>query len=220
MSGSEYMSGLATISSSASFQIRFDKAILSLASAGLGFSLAFLEDFGLRDEAAWLPLRYGSWTALTAAIVVTILSYFSSQQGIEEQMRYAEQYYLHGRGDPNKRGVFACATVYLNYSAGVLFIAGVLATTFFVALNLRRLNDGQRRGIIERAVASGGRTNPDPAEGGKGSVHPEHAARRGGAAGRTSPWVATCAASPTAGAATAGLGWPRRRIVFKQSVIW
>lgn len=77
----------------------YDKAILSLSTVFLGLSFAFLKDFVSTDQAEWLCLLYGSWVVLTAAVLTTVLSFRVSQRAIDEQLKRAEDYYLHGKQD-------------------------------------------------------------------------------------------------------------------------
>jgi len=117
---------------------RYDKAVLSLSTAFLGLSLAFLKHLVPIQPAEWLWLLYGSWLALAGAVLVTIISFLVSQRGIDAQLKKAEDYYL--RDDQtalNKTGI-AKLTEWINASSGVLFLLGVLLTTAFVIVNFER----------------------------------------------------------------------------------
>lgn len=115
----------------------FDKAILSVSTAALGFSLAFLKDFVALEEARYAWLLYTSWGAFALAIVATIASYLVSQWGVTEQLEKAEGYYLRGDESCLKRGFYAQLTDRINGAAGALFIVGVVVTTLFVSLNVK-----------------------------------------------------------------------------------
>ena len=62
-----------------------DKAILSLSSAGLGVSLAFIKNVVPLDKATNLYLLYLSWGTFVGAIAGTLVSFLASQCGLEEQ---------------------------------------------------------------------------------------------------------------------------------------
>lgn len=114
----------------------FDKAILSVSTAALGFSLAFLKDFVVLEHARCGWLLNASWGLFVWAIVATIVSLLVSQRGIMEQLEKAEGYYLRGDESHLTRGFYAKATDWINGAAGVLFILGVFVTTLFVSLNV------------------------------------------------------------------------------------
>jgi len=58
----------------------FDKAILSLSTAGLGFSLAFIKDIVPIAKASCLGLLHYSWYMFVMAIVVTLVSFHSTHR--------------------------------------------------------------------------------------------------------------------------------------------
>ena len=116
----------------------YDKAILSLSTVFLGLSFAFLKDFVTTDQAEWLGLLYGSWVVLTAAVLTTILSFRVSQRAIDEQLKRAEDYYLHGKQDTLSKSLAARFTDWLNDASGILFVLGVSLTTAFVLINIER----------------------------------------------------------------------------------
>src|SRR5258708_35443126 len=53
----------------------FDKNLLAVSSAALGFSLAFIKDFAHLPTAAWRPLLYTSWLCFAACILITMFSF-------------------------------------------------------------------------------------------------------------------------------------------------
>lgn len=113
----------------------YDKAILSLSTAFLGFSLAFLKDLVPVQWAKWLLLLYGSWVALAGAVLVTVVSFWVSQRGIDVQLKKAEDYYLRDDQSALKKSGIAKATTWVNVTSGALFILGLVLTTTFVILN-------------------------------------------------------------------------------------
>ena len=62
-----------------------DKAILSLSSAGLGVSLAFIKNVVPLDKATNLYLLYSSWGTFVGAIASTLVSFLASECGLEKQ---------------------------------------------------------------------------------------------------------------------------------------
>lgn len=62
-----------------------DKALLSLSSAGLGVSLAFIKNVVSLDKATNLCFLHWSWGAFVATIIFTLVSFVMSQCGLEKQ---------------------------------------------------------------------------------------------------------------------------------------
>jgi len=117
----------------------FDKSILTYSSAGLGFSLAFLKDFLPITKAAWGWLLYLSWGLFTLAIIITILSYMTSQRGIKKQLSISERYYLnHDEKALKEKNRCTLLTDLLNSFSGMSFVVAIVATTLFVSINLER----------------------------------------------------------------------------------
>lgn len=116
----------------------YDKAVLSLSTAFLGFSLAFIKDIVPVQWADWLGILYFSWFALAGAILATIVSFWLSQRGIDVQLKKAEDYYLRDDLGALTKGGMAKATDWANGTSGVLFLLGVSLTTAFVVLNFER----------------------------------------------------------------------------------
>jgi hypothetical protein len=115
----------------------YDKAILSLSTAFLGFSLAFLKDM-LPLRAEWIGLLYGSWVTFGAAVLSTIISFYMSQRGIDAQLRKAEDYYLRDDQTALAKHWTAKATDWVNNASGAFFIIGISLTIAFVIVNFHR----------------------------------------------------------------------------------
>jgi uncharacterized membrane protein len=116
---------------------RFDSAILTLSTAALGVSLAFIKDVVALQSAERVAWLIGSWWLFGCAIVTTLLSFVASQLGLRRQLRLAEEYYLGGQEESlNARNAPARATDWLFYLAGVFFVAALGSTIYFVTGNL------------------------------------------------------------------------------------
>lgn len=116
----------------------YDKAVLSLSTAFLALSLAFLKDVLPLQRAEWLLLLYGSWVALAGAVLATIVSFWVSQRGIDVQLKKAEDYYLRDDQAALTKSGIAKATEWVNAASGVLFVLGVLLTIAFVIVNFEK----------------------------------------------------------------------------------
>jgi len=116
---------------------QFDKAVLTLASTGLGFSLAFLRDFAQPKEAIFLGGLITSWGLFTLAVITTVVSFFISPFEVDQQLSNAEKYYVDGnRKYFNKKNRLTGAIKWLNVTSGVSLLVAVVITVLFVSLNI------------------------------------------------------------------------------------
>ncbi len=116
----------------------YDRSILSVSTAFLGFSLLFLKDFVPANLAQWLWLLYGSWVMFTCAVLTIIISFLVSQSAINVQLEKAEDYYLRGNEAALERSVLTKAADWFNAISGIFFVLGVLSSTGFVIKNFER----------------------------------------------------------------------------------
>lgn len=116
----------------------FDKSILSLSSAALGLSLAFIKDIvKLQNVQAVLLLKL-SWILFTVAIISTVISFATSQKSITLQLDYAEKYYLEEKFEYlTKKNSWKNITILLNSISGVIFVLAIILTVIFVILNMQ-----------------------------------------------------------------------------------
>ncbi|MBU0566776.1 hypothetical protein KJ693_02160 [bacterium] len=115
----------------------FDRAILSLSTAGLGFSLAFIKDIVPFAQVSHLKLLCLSWYMFAIAIVVTLVSFIASQLGIDKQLIFAKEYYLEGKEKSlDKPNWPAIIITYSNYVSCLVFIVAIFLTVFFVYQNI------------------------------------------------------------------------------------
>lgn len=116
-----------------------DRAILSVSTAALGFSLAFLKDIIRLNEAEYGLLLYLSWAFFVISIIATLLSFFTSQKAINEQLEIAHKYYIDGDEQAIEiRPKCAKITEALNKVGAVLLVLGLLCTCVFVGFNLSK----------------------------------------------------------------------------------
>ena len=110
-----------------------DKAVLSLSSAGLGFSIILLKDFPNAQTSGIESAIYGTWIFFVVAILATVVSYFTSQKGLDRQKTIAKEILIGGKKhqDSSKnRWIFW--TTFLSYGAAVLFSVAIICTTGIV----------------------------------------------------------------------------------------
>ena len=143
-----------------------DRAILSVSTAALGFSLAFLKDIIRLNEAEYGFLLYLSWAFFVFSVVLTLISFFTSQKAIDEHLDIANKYYIDGDdGALEIRPKCATITEALNKTGAILLVLGLLCTCVFVGVNLSRgknmaeykqINEGATVPSIQRVPQSGG----------------------------------------------------------------
>ena len=116
---------------------KYDNAILTLSTGVLAISLAFIKDIVPLDKSQYVFLLIISWCSFGSAIISTLVSFALSQVAIKRQLEYAEKYYLEEREEfLRKKNCPALWTEFINYASGTLFISGIIATIFFVSLNI------------------------------------------------------------------------------------
>ncbi len=116
---------------------KLDGAILTLSTAALGVSIAFIENIVPLEIAQYVIFLIFSWCLFGASIISTLVSFITSQIAIKTQLYFAEEYYLKKKDEfltkPNKAAKY---TDRLNYSSAFLFIAALLFTIAFATINL------------------------------------------------------------------------------------
>lgn len=115
----------------------FDRSVLSLSSALLAASIAFIKPAAGASGIVHATLLSWSWGALTLAIASTMLSFLVSQMAIDRQLEFATKYYLENDDDAltatNRPAKF---TVWLNWCAAVAFACGVGLTVWFAIVSI------------------------------------------------------------------------------------
>lgn len=119
----------------------FDNAILTLSSAFLGLSVAFIKDVvSPISSAVWLPLLYLSWVSFCAAIVAVVGSFIIGQHAYTALRRGAERYYIRGEKDAFNISVTMSRRISVaNIAHGTFFMLGTIFTLAFVLANFSRL---------------------------------------------------------------------------------
>lgn len=116
-----------------------DKAVLSVSTASLGFSLAFLKDVVPFAQAESTILIYASWFLFSVAIISILISFFSGQKAIAAQLELANQYYLEYKDAAlDTKPLFASITEWLNRLGAVCFVLGLIATCAYVFINVNQ----------------------------------------------------------------------------------
>lgn len=115
----------------------FDKAILTLSSAGLALSISFIKFVVPLDKAISIDILENAWISFLVAIISTVLSFRTSQIALDVSLEHAEKYYLEGKAEyENKNNPAANLTELLNWLSGAAFIIAVSCIVYFVTTNV------------------------------------------------------------------------------------
>lgn len=115
----------------------YDRAILTLSSAALGFSLLatrFIIDI---EHASNLWMVKAGWVLLVISVAMSLLGFFVSNLALNEHLKNAEDYYVEGIKEAfNRETEFGPINGFMNKLSGLLFIVAVSLIVFFVSSNL------------------------------------------------------------------------------------
>ena len=147
---------------------QFDKAVLTLSTAGLGFSVALTRYIVPLESAAAICLLVVSWLCFAAAIISTVVSFLTSRSAIRDTRSYAHRYYMEGDDKfADRVSPYSRVTYVLNFVSGFVFIIAILLTIAFATINvsvegkMTENNDPgkshEERGYVPPPADSGGK---------------------------------------------------------------
>lgn len=117
----------------------YDRALLTLSSAFLGGSLAFIKGLIPLEKAVVKWTLYAAWLCFALTIVLTLWSFVYGLFGYKKLRDAADRYYLRGEQDAWKVSETIEREVHHYVVAcGVSFIAGIVLLVAFVLVNLMR----------------------------------------------------------------------------------
>lgn len=115
----------------------YDRTILTLSSALLGFSIAAVRFIAPIEAMTAACLMIVSWTLLGVVMVLSVTAFWVSNQAIDKQMDYAERYYERYEDEFfNKKSGWDTANDFLNLASGSAFVAAITLIIIFVSINL------------------------------------------------------------------------------------
>lgn len=134
----------------------YDKAVLTLSSAGLGLSVALLKDVVQLDKALYLGVLYCSWLMFVLAITSTTISFIVSAKALSYQKILAERFYLKEEDEAfSAPNCYDTWTHRLNWVSGGAFVAALFLTPTFVILNLESNPMYKKASVIQVDVQRG-----------------------------------------------------------------
>ena len=115
----------------------FDRAILTLSSAGLALSITVVKEFVGKGSAHQAWSLQAAWILFAASIATVVISYITSQQGINDHLEYAHAYYEEGCDEYRiKSSPWRHWTIRLGYAGGALFLIAIAALIWFSISNM------------------------------------------------------------------------------------
>jgi hypothetical protein len=127
--------------SASSQEDNFDKSMLTLSSASLGVSLAFIKDTVPLDKAVWKPLLLASWVTFALCIVTTVVSFrFSIAASKRRRSLLDEMFRTKNRElEATQENGWNKAVRISARIALALFLAGLTSTMIFLVKNVSSL---------------------------------------------------------------------------------
>jgi hypothetical protein len=124
----------------------FDKAMLTLSSAALGVSLAFIKDIVPLGHITWKAALVLSWIAFALCIIVTVVSFRVSIRGHKHRRDLLDEIYKkkdRTLAQNLRTSVWSKILTGCTWAALFLFLAGLVLTVIFVVKNVSSTGSGQ-----------------------------------------------------------------------------
>lgn len=115
-------------------QVAFDKTLVTLAAGALGLSFAFVREFLGQGPVSKLCYLIASWICWILSLAFILLSQYFSTLAIRKTIEQVDEGKI---GEQRPGGWLDSAVVFLNASAALSFVLGLVLITFFVFNNLR-----------------------------------------------------------------------------------
>lgn len=117
----------------------FDKYVLSLSTGFLSLSVAFIKDIFPIGTIIHKEILVTSWVLFSTSILLTLVSFLVSQLAYRRQLQITEDYYVReDKKALEAKNRWSTATMGLNFSSAIVFVAAVATTVFFVSVNFTK----------------------------------------------------------------------------------
>jgi len=115
----------------------YDKAILTLSSASLGFSLSIGKFIVPLDNAEYLWVLITSWVLLVSCVSSSLVAYLISNEAIEVQLKNAFAYYKENDVSAfNRKNRYLTINKILNRLAGIFLSSALVLIVVFVTIQM------------------------------------------------------------------------------------
>jgi hypothetical protein len=136
----------------------FDKWILTLSSGGIAISLTVVGSVIDMNTSAHKWLLICTWILFCLSILLTVVSYMTGQEALDQSLKDAEKYFLKGKKEyRDRKSVSSCITQWFLRIAGVSFVIAVVAMMIFTSINVKtgaktKMSDGKKKVHSEKSV--------------------------------------------------------------------
>ena len=131
-----------------------DKALLSLSTAGLGFSLSIAKFVSLKNTDDYM-LLYCVWTLFALTIISTVISFIVSQKALDNVLEYAEKYYLDNNTDYlNKEDNWIKSIRWISIFSVTTFLLAIIFAIIFSIENFQIKNKDYSMTKCEEQISS------------------------------------------------------------------
>jgi len=114
-----------------------DKALLTLSSATLGFSLTAIHSIIPLKTSDYTWLIIIGWVFLLVSIIISLAAFRVSNKALSVQLKNAEDYYIGGKEEAfNRKNTFKNINGHLNLIAELSFGTAIVSIMIFVILNI------------------------------------------------------------------------------------
>ncbi len=113
----------------------FDKAILTISSSALAFSVIILTTFSGRGSIFYLSFLIISWASFSVAIVTNLVSYLLAAKSVDKEIAELDESISSDSHVSLIRNKFVKFTDFANMIAILAFIGGVVFLLLFAFLN-------------------------------------------------------------------------------------
>lgn len=116
----------------------YDKAILTLSSSSLAFSLAAIKYIVPVNTSDHVWLLESGWGLLSLSVIFSLAAYLVGNKAIAVQLANARAYYKEGIEDAfNRTNRPSKINSFLNHATGILLSVAIVAVVIFVGINLK-----------------------------------------------------------------------------------
>lgn len=117
-------------------RIKQDHLVVTIASAALTLSVAFIHKVVAIPDADWKVLLIMAWTALTISLSSVLLSIVTGIKSYDKEIFSIDQSIVNGKIEPLAGFRWGTISEILHIAGPVFLILGVIFNTGFVAVNM------------------------------------------------------------------------------------
>lgn len=115
----------------------YDKALLTLSSSTLGFSLLAIRYIVPWETADLLGMLILAWFLMGISVITSLIAYRIGNEAINEEEKKATDYYLKGVEEAiERKNPYKKWNRWLNNATGLLFAISLFLVLLFVSLNI------------------------------------------------------------------------------------